>query len=289
MLDNKSIKYLTLGSSDEGFLDEVRDDKAKEAIFTISHIDNDEGEFNISPYTNIEVLKNLPSGFRDDVLKVSNNVDWSDAEGFKLPRSGRAYKMSAKNMWNSSKPIGLELIAKVCKSTEYSCQNKNTTTFDNNNNDLEDERYGSNIGPIAQEDEFTVISTTLSVEYRKIELVQRAVLKSIVKRRIQYLKAGRSNDNFFFEGSSEDRTGASFSVQYNEGSWEGEFELIIDIPNLRTMDVLFRRRVIKIINNGLLLKNSTSFIQQPHSGKVKFDTKDNVWVVVSPLVITLSN
>lgn len=289
MLNNKSIKYLIPGSSDKGFLDEIQDDKAPNAIFIISNIDGDEGELNISSDTNIEVLKNLPSGFRDDVLKVSNNVNWSDAEGFKLPLSGRAYKISAKNTWNSTKPIGIELIAKVCKSTEYYYQNKNTATFDNNNNDLEDERYVSNIESIAQEDKFPIISATSSVKNGKIELVQKSALNSIVKRRIQYLKAGRSNDNFFFEGSSEDRTGASFSVQYNEGSLEGEFDLIVDIPNLRTMDVLFRKKVIKIINNGLLLKNSTSFIQQPHSGKVKFDTKDNVWVVVSPLVITLSN
>ncbi len=285
MVGNKNIKYLIPGSIEEGFLDEAEDNNA---IFVVSYTDENDGDLDIKPSTGIDTLKKLPDGFRDDVLMVSNHVNWNNAIGFKLLGLGKAFKKQNDDKWISTKPIGVELLVHVSKLTENLYQNNVAETL-YNNNDSEKKQISVVNTEVIVPKELSKISSFLSIEEQDVELVQRSALNSIVKRRIQYLKAGRSNDNFFFEGSSEDRTGASFSVQYNEGSLEGEFELIVDISNLRTMDVLFRKRVIKIINNGLLLKNSTSYIQKPHSGKVKFDTKNRVWIVVSPLVITLSN
>lgn len=284
MVGNKNIKYLIQGSTEDGFLDETEDHKA---IFVISYTDEDDGDLDIKTSIGIDALKKLPDGFRDAVLMVSNHVNWNNAIGFKILGLGKAFKKRNEDKWISTKPIGVELLVHESKFKENSYQNKVAETL--YNNESEKRQISVVNTEVIVPKELSKFSSFLSTEEQDVELVQKSPLKSIVKRRIQYLKAGRSNDNFFFQGSSEDRTGASFSVQYNEGSLEGEFELIIDISNLRTMDMLFRKKVIKIINNGLLLKNSTSFIQQPHSGKVKYDTKDHVWVVVSPLVITLSN
>lgn len=233
MFGNKSTKYLIPGKAQEGFLDEVEDDKVKDAIFVVSNINTDGGDLSIRPGTDIEALKKLPSGFRDDVLEVCNNVDWNSAEGFKLLKLGKAFKEMdkalkriVKNTWISSEPIS-------------------------------------------------------------VELVRTSRSSSIPKKRIQYLKTGRGTDNFFFEGKVDDRTGASFLVKYEEGSSEGDFYLIVDVANLRTMDVGFRKKVIKIINNGLILKDATEF-KHSHPGKVKYDANNHVWVIISPLVIEIN-
>lgn len=257
MFGNMSTKYLIPGDTEDGFLNEVEDDKINDAIFIVSYTNTNDGYLSIPPDINIEKLKQLPSGFQHAVLKVCNNVDWDSAENFNLLKHGKAFLQKAKT-WNSCKPISVELIASVAASSNKTHQKLKAATL-NNNSDLRE----------------------------KIELVRISRSSSIPKKRVQYLKTGRGTDDFFFEGKVDDRTGASFLVKYEEGSSEGDFYLIVDVANLRTMDVGFRKKVIKIINNGLILKDATEF-KHSHPGKVKYDANNHVWVIISPLEIEIN-
>lgn len=57
--------------------------------------------------------------------------------------------------------------------------------------------------------------------------------------------SGREGESFFYEGSQNDKTGASFRVDYDSRSMKGEYDIIIDINNLRAINPGFRREIIK--------------------------------------------
>lgn len=102
----------------------------------------------------------------------------------------------------------------------------------------------------------------------------------------QYLKPGRDGESFFYEGSETDKTGASFKVEYENCSMKGQYDLIIDINNLRTISSGFRREVIKMISDGTTLRAASSFITV-EKGNAHFSKDDGVWLVDKPLIIKL--
>lgn len=103
---------------------------------------------------------------------------------------------------------------------------------------------------------------------------------------IQYLMSGRDGENFFFEGSDTDKAGASFKMEYDSHSLKGEYSLIVDFNNLKTINSGFRRGVIKMINNGTTIREATGFTMV-EKGQAHFSKQDHVWMVEKPLVIKL--
>lgn len=102
----------------------------------------------------------------------------------------------------------------------------------------------------------------------------------------QYLMSGREDEPFFYEGSTIDPSGASFRIDYDRLSMKGEYSLIVDMNNLRTINPAFRREVIKLINNGTTIREASAFTVVS-KGKTHFSKEDCVWIVDEPLVIKL--
>lgn len=103
---------------------------------------------------------------------------------------------------------------------------------------------------------------------------------------VQYLLPGREGETFFYEGSENDSTGAFFKIEYERKSMKGQFDIIVDINNLRTMNSGFRRGVIKIAQSGTTIREATGFIKVS-KGEAHFSKQDGVWMVDKPLVIKL--
>jgi hypothetical protein len=104
--------------------------------------------------------------------------------------------------------------------------------------------------------------------------------------RFQYLISGREGETFFFEGSTTDKTGASFKIEYDSKTMKGEFSLIVDFNNLKAINAGFRRCVIKMVNNEASIKEASSFIMI-EKGQAHYSEQDKVWMVDKPLVIKL--
>lgn len=104
--------------------------------------------------------------------------------------------------------------------------------------------------------------------------------------RIQYLISGHDGETFFFEGSPTNKTGASFKLEYDSKTMNGEFSLIVDFNNLKAINAGFRRCVIKMVNNEASIKEASSFIMI-EKGQAHYSEQDKVWMVDKPLVIKL--
>lgn len=103
---------------------------------------------------------------------------------------------------------------------------------------------------------------------------------------IQYLMSGRDGETFFFEGSETDKTGASFKIEYDSKTLKGEYSLLVDFNNLKTINSGFRRGVIKVINNGTTIREASNFTME-EKGQALFSKQDKVWIVDKPLIIKL--
>jgi hypothetical protein len=102
----------------------------------------------------------------------------------------------------------------------------------------------------------------------------------------QFVQAGRGDVNFFFEGSETDKSGCFFMIEYNDLS-EGEYSIITDIANIRTINLAFAKHVLRVEKSGVTMRQAKGFTQTPHSGKVRYNQADKVWMIESPVTIKL--
>lgn len=134
--------------------------------------------------------------------------------------------------------------------------------------------------------EFDVSSTNKQKNENKSYTINIETSEIINLDSVQYLISGHDGETFFFEGSPTNKTGASFKLEYDSKTMNGEFSLIVDFNNLKAINAGFRRCVIKMVNNEASIKEASSFIMI-EKGQAHYSEQDKVWMVDKPLVIKL--
>ncbi len=297
-MDINNIKNFTIDlipqSGDDGFLVEVGDSTTIKPLFEVIYSNEDErygmicGKLRIKTSTSILDLKSLPEGFRKAVFYVRNKeISWEEAVDFRSEGSGDCFKnLTQKECWISTKPIAITLIKRKTHRLEQESGRgiREGCTFDVRTqtaliNNISNDTIPSN--DIIQKD---IHEDTLKDIQMSLEITIKSVNEDL--KGTQYLMSGREGESFFYEGSQSDKSGASFRVDYDVRSMKGEYDIIIDINNLRIINSGFRREVVKIINDGITLRSASGMITV-EKGTMHFSKNDRVWFIDKPLVIKL--
>lgn len=295
-IKNFYVDLIPLPKDDDGYLGEVDDYTSIKPLFEVTYSNLDEnngitnGKFRIKATTSISDLKSLSEGFRTAVFDVKNkDVSWDEATDFKYNSNGYGLcfrKSENKKCWISDRQIAITLIRqekkKFVKGPEKLVEEGNNHKASPKNtiiNHIGSDIISSNniIEKKSQED--TLKNIKISPEIKTKSENENLNLS-------QYLMSGREGESFFYEGSQSDRTGASFRVDYDSMSMKGEYDIIIDINNLRAINPGFRREVVKIINNGTTLRSALDMITV-EKGSMHFSKNDGVWFVDKSVVIKL--
>lgn len=295
-IKNFNVDLIPLPKDDDGYLGEVDDCTRIKPLFEVTYSNLDEnngttnGKLRIKSTTSISDLKALSEGFRTAVFDVKNkDVSWEDATDFKYNPNGYGLcfrKSENKKCWISDRQITITLIRqekkKFVKEPEKSLEEGNKHKASTKNtiiNHIGNDVISSNniIEKNSQKDALKNIKISSEI---KIKSENENLNVS------QYLMSGREGESFFYEGSQSDKTGASFRVDYDSRSMKGEYDIIIDINNLRAINPGFRREIIKIINDGTTLRSALGMITV-EKGCMHYSKDDGVWFVDKPLVIKL--
>lgn len=294
MITTKDMnKYFTIDPKDNRILIETENHESPLVIYDYEYNgDSDpccakELDFSYKKFDD-----NVKSYCKEAFLDVYNRdeVSIEDAIGLIVRNRGLVLYNRKEGTWYQITAIGVILIStKLQENRHKTLEFEHTTVVvDNNENEIVDlkkhpEKATSNTT--------NVITWTQDELYPKRDNTTKTKLddeKPVQTNSTEYLKAGREGEPFFYEGSVVDKTGAAFRIDYSDITMEGEYDLIIDINNLRTVSPGFRREVIKMINDGTTLRAASSFITV-EKGKAHFSKDDGVWLVDKPLIIKLIN
>lgn len=114
--------------------------------------------------------------------------------------------------------------------------------------------------------------------------------KQSVQQQVQYLKAEKNDDGFFFEGDSKNSDGCQFKVTFQSktNGAKGKLQIITNLDNLKSIPSEFLKLVIHKTNN-VSLKDAKKFTEL-HSGLCEYKQEKNfgTWRIIRPINIKLN-